>query len=134
MKESLGCRDAQISEGYLTLAFSDRIECWNLEQNEKTLEWSMEIKTPSEESGIVYRLKFYIHQLCLIYVHVVTHPVFLLGPSLDLPLVPGGYIALKPPLYRSLSPQLKAVSLVLGAEHAILLSATGAVYSWGNGR
>ncbi|KAM4618335.1 RCC1 domain-containing protein 1 [Polymixia lowei] len=55
------------------------------------------------------------------------------GPSLNLPLAPGGYIATKPPFYRSLSPQLKAVSLALGAEHAILLSATGAVYTWGLG-
>ncbi|XP_034032716.1 RCC1 domain-containing protein 1 isoform X2 [Thalassophryne amazonica] len=53
--------------------------------------------------------------------------------SPGLPLVPGGYIATKPPFFRSLSPHLKAKSLVLGAEHAILLSATGVVYTWGLG-
>ncbi|XP_056138245.1 RCC1 domain-containing protein 1 [Lampris incognitus] len=105
MKESRGCKDALIGERYLTLSFPDRIECWDLEQNEKTLVWSMESKTSPTESG----------------------------SSLTLPLVPGGYIAAKPPFYHPLSPQLKAVSLALGAEHAILLSATGVVYSWGLG-
>uniref|UniRef100_A0A3Q1JA32 Uncharacterized protein n=1 Tax=Anabas testudineus TaxID=64144 RepID=A0A3Q1JA32_ANATE len=54
-------------------------------------------------------------------------------PPLNLPLVPGGYISLKPPFYHSLSPHLKARSLALGAEHAILLSAAGVVYTWGLG-
>lgn len=58
----------------------------------------------------------------------------LLGPPLNLPLVPGGYIATKPPFYRALSPHLKAKSLALSAEHAVLLSASGAVYTWGLGR
>lgn len=56
------------------------------------------------------------------------------GLSMTLPLVPGGHITSKAPFYRSLSPQLKAKSLALGAEHAILLSASGAVYTWGLGR
>ncbi|XP_071777047.1 RCC1 domain-containing protein 1 isoform X1 [Centroberyx gerrardi] len=104
VSESRGCRDAQISEGHLTLAFPDRVETWSQGQNEKTRIWSMEIKTQSEN-----------------------------GPTLNLPLVPGGYIDTKPPFYHSLSPQLRAVSLALGAEHAILLSAAGAVYTWGLG-
>ncbi|KAG7267583.1 hypothetical protein CRUP_006003 [Coryphaenoides rupestris] len=45
-----------------------------------------------------------------------------------LPLVPGGYIATRPPFYRPLAPQLKAVSLALGAEHAVLLSGSGTVH------
>ncbi|KAF7660463.1 hypothetical protein LDENG_00280900 [Lucifuga dentata] len=105
IEESFGCKDAFISESYLTLAFPERIECWNLKNNEKTRTWSMEIVTQSDSSGA----------------------------PLNLPLVPGGYIAAKPPFYRSLSPQLKAKSLALGAEHVILLSATGAVYTWGLG-
>uniref|UniRef100_A0A3B4APW0 Uncharacterized protein n=1 Tax=Periophthalmus magnuspinnatus TaxID=409849 RepID=A0A3B4APW0_9GOBI len=52
---------------------------------------------------------------------------------MKLPLVPEGYIALKPPFYRPLSPHLQAKSLALGPEHVILLSATGAVYTWGQG-
>ncbi|XP_018519739.1 RCC1 domain-containing protein 1 [Lates calcarifer] len=103
--ESRGCKDAFISELYLTLAFPDRIESWDLQMKEKTPSWSMEIKTQPESSE----------------------------PPLNLPLVPGGYIATKPPLYRSLSPHLRAKSLALGAEHAILLCATGAVYTWGLG-
>ncbi|XP_076589366.1 RCC1 domain-containing protein 1 isoform X1 [Chaetodon auriga] len=103
MKESRGCKDAVISESYLTLAFPDRIETWDLQKEEKTPSWSMEIKAESS------------------------------GPPLNLPLVPGGHITSKAPFYRSLSPHLKAKSLALGAEHAILLSASGAVYTWGLG-
>ncbi|XP_045892252.1 RCC1 domain-containing protein 1-like [Micropterus dolomieu] len=103
MKESRGCKDAYISELYLTLAFPDRIESWDLQTKEKSASWSMEVKTESS------------------------------GPPMNLPLVPGGYIATKPPFYRSLSPHLKAKSLALSAEHAILLSASGAVYTWGLG-
>ncbi len=50
--ESCGCQDAFISDSYLTLAFSDRIESWDLQKEEKTPSWSMEIKTDS--SGNVY--------------------------------------------------------------------------------
>ncbi|XP_008310752.1 RCC1 domain-containing protein 1 isoform X2 [Cynoglossus semilaevis] len=53
--------------------------------------------------------------------------------TLKLPLVPGGYITNKPPFYHSLSPCLKAKSLALGAEHALLLCVTGDVYTWGLG-
>ncbi|XP_037624355.1 RCC1 domain-containing protein 1-like isoform X2 [Sebastes umbrosus] len=106
LKESQGCKDAIISESYLTLAFSDRLESWDLHKKEKTPSWSMEIKTHSESSG---------------------------PPSVHLPLVPEGYIATKPPLYRPLSPHLRAKSLALSAEHAVLLSASGTVYTWGLG-
>ncbi|XP_068458709.1 RCC1 domain-containing protein 1-like [Clinocottus analis] len=105
VRESRGCRDALISESCLTLAFPDRLESWDLQKEETTPSWSMEIKTPPEGSG----------------------------PPVSLPLVPGGYIATKPPLYRSLSPLLRAKSLALSSEHAILLSASGAVYTWGLG-
>uniref|UniRef100_A0A3Q4BQF7 RCC1 domain containing 1 n=1 Tax=Mola mola TaxID=94237 RepID=A0A3Q4BQF7_MOLML len=96
-KESHGCEDASIGESYLTLAFPDRLECWDL-------------------TG------------CKV------HFLLLSGPTLNLPLVPGGYIGAKPPFYRSLSPHLKAKSLALSAEHAVLLGASGAVYTWGLGR
>lgn len=56
------------------------------------------------------------------------------GLLLNLPLVPGGYVATKPPFYHPLSPHLKAKSLALSGEHALLLSASGAVYTWGLGR
>ncbi|XP_062276379.1 RCC1 domain-containing protein 1-like isoform X2 [Scomber scombrus] len=105
MAESRGCKDAFISESYLTLSFPGRVESWDLENKKETPAWSMEIKTQPESSDM----------------------------PLNLPLVPGGYIATKPPFYQSLSPHLKAKSLALGAEHAVLLSATGAVYTWGLG-
>lgn len=59
---------------------------------------------------------------------------FFFAADVKLPLVPGGYIALKPPFYRSLPGHLTARSIALGAEHAVLLTATGAVYTWGLGR
>lgn len=52
MRESRGCKDAFISESYLTLAFPDRIESWDLQKEEKAPSWSMEIKT--ESSGNVH--------------------------------------------------------------------------------
>ncbi|XP_028264396.1 RCC1 domain-containing protein 1 isoform X2 [Parambassis ranga] len=80
-----------------------QVESWDLQKKEKTPSWTMEIKTQSESSDV------------------------------NLPLVPGGYVALKPPIYHSLSPRLKAKSLALGAEHSILLTATGVVFTWGMG-
>lgn len=43
VEESRGCQDAHISEGYLALSFTDRVECWNSERNEKKPGWSMVI-------------------------------------------------------------------------------------------
>lgn len=53
LEESSGCKDALISESYLTLAFPDRVECWDLQGNEKTRTWSMEIERQSGSSGNV---------------------------------------------------------------------------------
>lgn len=53
MAESRGCKDAFISESYLTLAFPDRVESWDLENKKETPAWSMEIKTQPESSGNV---------------------------------------------------------------------------------
>lgn len=47
VKDTRGCKDASISESYLTLAFPDRIESWDVQKEEKTPSWSMEIKPES---------------------------------------------------------------------------------------
>uniref|UniRef100_A0A1A8PE97 RCC1 domain containing 1 n=1 Tax=Nothobranchius pienaari TaxID=704102 RepID=A0A1A8PE97_9TELE len=101
--DTRGCRDAIISESHLTLAFPDRIESWDVQRKDKTPLWSMEIIPQSESSGV------------------------------NLPLVPGGYIASKPPIFRSLAPHLQAKSLALGGDHVILLTASegGDLYVWG---
>lgn len=52
VKDSRGCKDASVSESHLTLAFSDRIESWDLQKEEKTPSWSMGITT--ESSGNVF--------------------------------------------------------------------------------
>ncbi|XP_077371584.1 RCC1 domain-containing protein 1-like [Festucalex cinctus] len=101
-----GCTDAIVGESFLILAFTDRVESWDLDNENKTPVWSMEVKTPPDGAA---------------------------GASLDLPLICDGYIATKPPFYRPLSPHLKATRLALGAEHSVLLSASGAVYTWGLG-
>ncbi|XP_030645753.1 RCC1 domain-containing protein 1 [Chanos chanos] len=104
--ESRGCTDALINESCLTLSFVDKIEGWCHQQHKKALVWKMDLHTP-DTTGIVH--------------------------SLRLPLVPGGYIASKPPFFRPLPPDLQAVHLALGTEHVILLSACGTVYTWGSG-
>ncbi|KAI4872140.1 hypothetical protein NFI96_030980, partial [Prochilodus magdalenae] len=102
--ESKGCQEALISERYLTLRFADRVECWSLKPSGKSLVWSG-VQDVSADTG----------------------------STVTLPLVPGGYIASKPPLFRPISSKLCAVSLALGTEHAVLLTSSGSVYSWGSG-
>lgn len=102
--ESEGCEDAVISERYLILRFADRVECWSLTPTGKALAWSRVWESPDNT-----------------------------GATVTLPLVPGGYIASKPPFFRPLSSELHAVSLALGTEHAVLLTASGTVYTWGSG-
>lgn len=51
VKDTRGCKDASISESYLTLAFPDRIESWDVQKEEKSPSWSMEINP--ESSGTV---------------------------------------------------------------------------------
>ncbi|KAG5839701.1 RCC1 domain-containing protein 1-like isoform X1 [Anguilla anguilla] len=100
--QSYGCWDAQVSERYLTLAFKDRTECWSLDEIDSMPVWRM--KHAPENTELSDRL----------------------------PLVPGGYVVSAPPFMHVLSPHLCGVSLALGMEHAVLLSASGTVYTWGS--
>ncbi|XP_063053564.1 RCC1 domain-containing protein 1-like [Engraulis encrasicolus] len=102
---SNGCLESYISERYLTLRFSDKVECWSCDGADMELVWKTEQDSSEKETG----------------------------DSPQLPLVPGGYIAHIPPLFRPLSAQLQAQSLALGSGHAVLLCASGAIYTWGNG-
>ncbi|KAK9394129.1 RCC1 domain-containing protein 1 [Crotalus adamanteus] len=52
----------------------------------------------------------------------------------ELPLVPGGYVAPRPPFFTALPATLPARRLLLGLEHALLLAAGGMLFSWGGGR
>ncbi|XP_032088794.1 RCC1 domain-containing protein 1 isoform X4 [Thamnophis elegans] len=54
--------------------------------------------------------------------------------AIELPLVPGGYVAPRPPFFTALPAALPARRLLLGLEHALLLAAGGALFSWGGGR
>ncbi|XP_056596567.1 RCC1 domain-containing protein 1 isoform X2 [Triplophysa dalaica] len=99
--ESEGCTDASISERHVTVSFTRRVECWEIQQAQKRLVWSRE-----QESS---------------------------GQDVALPLVPGGYVVPRPPFFRPLCAKLCAVSLALGTEHAVLLSSSGAVFTWGSG-
>lgn len=40
--ESQGCTDTLISEKYLTLNFTDRVECWEIQQPQNKLVWKRE--------------------------------------------------------------------------------------------
>ncbi|KAJ8393155.1 hypothetical protein AAFF_G00068380 [Aldrovandia affinis] len=100
---SQGCRDALLSETHLTLSFTDRTECWSLDQTDSAPVWRMD-HTPQESAEL----------------------------SAALPLVPGGYVISAPPFFHRLSPRLCVVSLALGVEHAVLLSASGTVFTWGS--
>ncbi|KAG9341311.1 hypothetical protein JZ751_019415, partial [Albula glossodonta] len=102
--QSSGCLDVLVSERYLTLSFAGRTECWTLDEADSSLVWSMEQEPLEERKGL----------------------------SASLPLVQGGYVVSHPPFLRPLAPHLCAVSLSLGVEHAVLLSASGAVYTWGS--
>ncbi|XP_048014818.1 RCC1 domain-containing protein 1 [Megalobrama amblycephala] len=102
--ESQGCTDTLICERYLTLNFTDRVECWEIQQPQNKLVWKRE-QDLSDHTG----------------------------HSAPLPLVPGGYVMPRPPFFRPLCSKLSAVSLALGTEHAVLLTSDGTVYSWGSG-
>ncbi|KAG7324308.1 hypothetical protein KOW79_012324 [Hemibagrus wyckioides] len=104
VSESEGCEDVVLTESCLTLSFTHTVQCWSLHRNGRALVWSGELNTTEKT-----------------------------GNALPLPLVPGGYIASKPPFFRPLSTQLQAASLALGTEHAVLLTASGTVYTWGHG-
>ncbi|XP_073725113.1 RCC1 domain-containing protein 1 [Misgurnus anguillicaudatus] len=101
--ESQGCTNASISERYLTLRFTDRVECWEIRHPQNNLVWRRE-QGPSQNSH-----------------------------ALALPLVPDGYVIPRSPFFCPLSPKLCAVSLALGTEHAVLLTASGTVFTWGSG-
>uniref|UniRef100_A0A8C1NHQ4 RCC1 domain containing 1 n=1 Tax=Cyprinus carpio TaxID=7962 RepID=A0A8C1NHQ4_CYPCA len=42
LPESEGCTDALISERYLTLSFTDRVECWEIQHPQNKLVWKRE--------------------------------------------------------------------------------------------
>ncbi|TRY96017.1 hypothetical protein DNTS_002168 [Danionella cerebrum] len=100
---SQGCTDALISECFLVLSFTDRVEIWEIQEPQNTRQiWKREHRATDQN-------------------------------DCSLPLVPGGYILPKSPFFRTLSADLCGVSLVLGSEHALLLTAAGMLYSWGSG-
>ncbi|XP_062403394.1 RCC1 domain-containing protein 1-like isoform X2 [Sardina pilchardus] len=105
ISRSTGCVDAWITERYLTLRFTDRVECWTCDGANMELVLKLEQDSSDRKTG----------------------------HSAPLPLVPEGYIASEPPLFRPLSPQLRADRLALGTAHALLLCAGGTIYTWGSG-
>ncbi|XP_069481297.1 RCC1 domain-containing protein 1 isoform X2 [Ambystoma mexicanum] len=56
--------------------------------------------------------------------------------KMDLPAETGkdGHVMPKPPFFRTLPCDIKAQKLSLGTEHALLLSSTWEVFTWGSGR
>ncbi|XP_069758561.1 RCC1 domain-containing protein 1-like isoform X4 [Narcine bancroftii] len=104
-----GCKDILSSEKYLMTLWPDRVECWDIPRLCRTREATDAViwtKHLQEEEK----------------------------PKAVFPLIPGGYITTSPPFYKSLPSQFSARKLVLGSEHALLLTFDGTVHSWGSGR
>ncbi|KAM6257019.1 RCC1 domain-containing protein 1 [Porphyrio hochstetteri] len=51
-----------------------------------------------------------------------------------LPLLPGGFVAPRPPFFAALPGGVRARGLVLGYEHVLALGSAGETYAWGGGR
>uniref|UniRef100_A0A8C2UFN6 RCC1 domain containing 1 n=2 Tax=Coturnix japonica TaxID=93934 RepID=A0A8C2UFN6_COTJA len=56
------------------------------------------------------------------------------GARPALPLLPGGFVAPRPPFYTALPRETPLRALALGHEHAVGLGQAGEVYGWGAGR
>ncbi|XP_067829570.1 RCC1 domain-containing protein 1 isoform X2 [Heptranchias perlo] len=103
-----GCTDILSSEKYLLMLWQDRVECWDIQN----------LCTEGTKGDVTWTRQLKEGE----------------RPCTALPLVPGGYVITVPPFYKPLSPMLCARKLVLGTEHALLLSFDWTVYSWGSGR
>ncbi|XP_051898486.1 RCC1 domain-containing protein 1-like [Pristis pectinata] len=104
-----GCEDILSSEKYLLTLWRDRVQCWDISSLSRTREAT---------DAVVWTKHLQEEE----------------KPNAAFPLIPGGYITTTPPFYKSLSPLLHARKLVLGSEHALLLTFDWTVYSWGSGR
>eukprot|EP00062_Callorhinchus_milii_P002576 gi/632939197/ref/XP_007908141.1/ PREDICTED: RCC1 domain-containing protein 1 [Callorhinchus milii] len=102
------CKDILCSEKYLLVLYEDKVECWDVREL---------CSAGGTDAKVTWTMQLKERE----------------AMSTVLPLVPGGYITTVPPFYKSLSPLLNVVKLVLGTEHALLLSMGGTVYSWGSG-
>uniref|UniRef100_A0A8D0E7I3 RCC1 domain-containing protein 1 n=1 Tax=Salvator merianae TaxID=96440 RepID=A0A8D0E7I3_SALMN len=104
------CLDVLPSETHLLLLRKSALESWSLDSAEGDAEpqpvWRRPL-LPEEAVG-------------------AGEPI--------LPLVPGGYVLPRPPFFEPLPPALRARSLALGHEHAVLLVTAGTVFAWGSGR
>ncbi|XP_067871688.1 RCC1 domain-containing protein 1 [Heterodontus francisci] len=103
-----GCTDILSSEKYLLMLWQDRVECRDIQT----------LCTGGTTADVTWMKQLKEGE----------------RPNAALPLVPDGYVNTAPPFYKPLSPQLCARKLVLGTEHALLLSFDWTVYSWGSGR
>ncbi|XP_072880880.1 RCC1 domain-containing protein 1-like isoform X1 [Hemitrygon akajei] len=104
-----GCRDILSSEKYLLTLWRDRVECWDIPSL---------CRTGEATDAVIWKKHLQEEE----------------KPNAAFPLIAGGYITTMPPFYKSLSPLLGARKLVLGSEHALLLTCDWTVYSWGAGR
>ncbi|XP_043934209.1 RCC1 domain-containing protein 1 isoform X2 [Protopterus annectens] len=100
-----GCRDLHASENFLLLQFQDRVECWDTRPTAERKKGTLVWQCElAEDEQYVF------------------------------PLVPKGYLIPRPPFFKMLTLENKALKLVLGTEHAMMLSCVKTVYSWGSGR
>ncbi|KAM4749021.1 RCC1 domain-containing protein 1 [Rhinophrynus dorsalis] len=102
----LDCLDVLPTEKYLMVLLKDRVECWDT-------------KTLGPE-------------------RIRAEPIWKMdlpaGQNSSFPLVADGHIVPQPPFFRELPPKARAHKLVLGNEHAVLLTSDFTVLTWGSGR
>ncbi|XP_075431589.1 RCC1 domain-containing protein 1 isoform X1 [Ascaphus truei] len=102
----LGCLDLLPTEKYLMLLFNDRVECWD----------TMALGPEGMQREPTWKMDLPI------------------GHNAAFPLVSNGHIVPHTPFYKELPNKVSALKLVLGNEHAVLLTSARAVLTWGAGR
>lgn len=103
---SNGCQDILAVEKYVLLKFKDCVECWNTES----------LHSGSLHGNPVWKKDLPVHT------------------EKALPLAADGYVMPKPPFFKQLPCEIRVQKLVLGLEHALLVSANWEVFTWGSGR
>lgn len=90
----------------MLLKFKDCVECWNTES----------LHSGSLHGNPVWKKDLPVHT------------------EKALPLAADGYVMPKPPFFKQLPCEIRVQKLVLGLEHALLVSANWEVFTWGSGR
>ncbi|XP_069078749.1 RCC1 domain-containing protein 1 isoform X1 [Pleurodeles waltl] len=101
-----GCQDLLAAEKYMLLKFKGSVECWSTDS----------LHSGSLQGNPVWKMDLPVHT------------------EKALPLAADGYVMPRPPFFKQLPCEIRVQKLVLGLEHALLLSTDWEVFTWGSGR